>query len=490
MIQLPIRRIGIGGIAIESCTFNPQPTQLADFNLLRGDAIAVRYPFLPQWRWQMRDDITWVPCVYARSLPGGPVEQSAYETMKAELLERIRAALPLDGFLLDLHGAMFVLGMRDAEADLAESIRDLVGPACVISASMDLHGNVSDRLVALVDLFTAYRTAPHIDTVETRQKACANLVRALDQNLKLYRAWVPIPIILPGERTSTEVEPGRGVYASIAESDRLPEVLDASLWVGYVWADEPRSHAAAVVTAIDAQVAEREALRIARNYWAARSHFGFCAPTGDVDWCIAQAVAFPGNAIFISDSGDNPTAGGAGDVPSTIGHLLAHPDIARGAVSAIYASIPDALAVQACQRVELGQTVEVSLGGKLDPLHAQPLIVRGEVWRLVQDDPVAGDIAVLRSGGLHIILTSRRKPYHLITDFTTLGLHPNDFKITVVKIGYLEPELRDCARATFLALSPGAVNQDIPRLTYHHIVRPMFPLDNTFDCALEAKVFG
>ena len=91
MIQLPIRRIGIGGIAIESCTFNPQPTQLADFNLLRGDAIAVRYPFLPQWRWQMRDDITWVPCVYARSLPGGPVEQSAYETMKTELLERIRA---------------------------------------------------------------------------------------------------------------------------------------------------------------------------------------------------------------------------------------------------------------------------------------------------------------------------------------------------------------------------------------------------------------
>ena len=434
--------------------------------------------------------MVWLPTLYARSLPGGPVERPAYEAMKAELLERIRTVPPLDGFLLDLHGAMFVQGMTDAEADLAQAIRDLVGPDCVISASMDLHGNVSDRLVGLVDLFTAYRTAPHIDTLETRQKACANLVRVLDEGLRVCRAWVPVPVLLPGERTSTEVDPGREVYASLRESDGLPEVLDASLWVGYVWADEPRSHATAVVTATDPDVAAREALRIGTNYWCARPAFGFCAPTGDVDWCIAQALQQDGNAIFISDSGDNPTAGGAGDVPFTIGHLLAAPPIATGVLTAIYASIPDAAAVLTCYAAGEGQTVSVSLGGKLDPIHAQPLPVTGEVWRLVRDDSVAGNIAVLRCGGLHIILTSRRKPYHLIKDFTALGLHPNDHKITVVKIGYLEPELRDCARAAFLALSPGAVNQAIPRLTYQHIQRPIYPLDNTFDATLEAKVFG
>lgn len=493
MTQAP-KRIGIGGIAIESSTFNPQPSHLSDFTLLRGDAIGVRYPFLPNWRWQNRGDLTWLPSFYARSLPGGPVERAAYERMKAELLEHVRAALPLDGFLFDVHGAMFVLGLNDAEADLAEAIRAVVGPHCVISASMDLHGNISARLVQAVDLFTAYRTAPHIDTLETRQKAVANLVRVLDENLNVCRAWVPIPVILPGERTSTEVEPGRAVYASIAESDPLPEVLDASLWVGYVWADEARSHATAVVTALATErgkaIAQREALRIADNYWLARRDFGFCAPTGDVDWCIAQALATEGNAIFISDSGDNPTAGGAGDVPTTIGRLLANESIASGAATVIYASIPDAEAARACYAAGVGQSVSLSLGGKLDPIHAQPELVQGTVVTLFANDAVGGDIAVVRCGGLHIIVTTRRKPYHIIKDFTNLGLHPIDYKITVVKIGYLEPELRETARAAFLALSNGAVNQAIPRLTYQHVARPIYPLDSSFEATLEAQVFA
>jgi microcystin degradation protein MlrC len=482
-------RIGIGGIAIESSTFSPLHSTREDFTLLRGDQMLSRYPFMPGWRFRNRDDMTWLPGLYARAIPGGAVEREAYAQMKAELLERVQAALPLNGFLLDIHGAMNVLGMDDAEADLAEAIRALVGPACVISASMDLHGNVTARLVELVDIFTAYRLSPHEDVLQTREKACANLLHCLDNHIRPLRAWVRIPVILPGERTSTTVEPGRSVYASLQESDGVPGILDASLWVGYVWADEPRSSACAVVSGTDAGAVRREAERIARRYWDARADFDFVAPAGSADWCIDQALACAGNAVFISDSGDNPTAGGAGDIPTFIERLLARPAFAQAQLTAIYASVPDAVAAAACKAAGLGGEVTISIGGKLDPIHGAPLPIQGHVAALLADDPVGGDIAVVRVGGVHVIITSRRKPYHVISDFVNLGLEIAAHKLTVVKIGYLEPELRQAARHAFLALTDGSVNQDIPSLTYERVQRPIFPLDQEFTPDLAAQLF-
>jgi microcystin degradation protein MlrC len=484
-------RIGIGGIAIESSTFSPLPSRKEDFTILRGVEMASRYPFMPAWDFRGRTDIQWLPCLQAKAIPGGPVVRDSYADMKHELLERIRAVLPLDGFYLDIHGAMNVLGIDDAEADLAAAIRDLVGAGCLISAGMDLHGNVSERLVELVDMFTAYRLAPHDDVLQTREKACAMLIDCLDKQIRPLRGWVRIPVILPGERTSTLVEPGKSVYANLQESDMVPGILDASLWVGYVWADEPRSSASVVVTGTDPASVRHEAEKIARRYWDTRKEFAFVVRAGSADWCIEQAIAIPGNAVVISDSGDNPTAGGAGDIPYFISRLLAQEVFASGQLSAIYAGISDPLAVTACFAAGVGQDVEVSLGGKLDPVHAQPLPVRGTVAALLSDDPVGGRIAVLRAGGVQIILTSRRKPYHYLQDFTNLGLDPATHKITVVKIGYLEPELRQIARHALLALTPGAVNQDIPALNYQRVIRPIYPLDPDFAAPdLSANLFG
>jgi microcystin degradation protein MlrC len=484
-------RIGIGGIAIESSTFSPLPSTRDDFTILRGDEMSVRYPFMPDWYFRERDDITWLPCLQAKAIPGGSVVREGYESMKDDLLEQIRAALPLDGFYLDIHGAMNVQGMDDAEADLAAAIREVVGPDCLISAGMDLHGNVSARLVELVDMFTAYRLAPHDDVLLTREKACALLLHCLDQGIRPMRAWVRIPVILPGERTSTLVEPGKSVYASLKESDGVPGLLDASLWVGYVWADEPRSSASVVVTGTDAATIKREAEKIARRYWNARRDFEFVATAGSADWCIEQALAFPGDGVVISDSGDNPTAGGAGDLAYFVGRLLASPPFASGEQSAIYASIPAPDAVEACFAAGVGGEVEVSLGGRLDRVHAPPLAIRGTVETLFADDPVGGKIAVLRSGGVRIIITTRRKPYHYRKDFTDLSLDPTTHKVTAVKIGYLEPELRQMARKALLALTPGAVNQDIAALTYRRVVRPIFPLDpEVEDADLTPRLFG
>jgi microcystin degradation protein MlrC len=476
-VSAPGPRIGVGGIAIESSTFSPLPSRLDDFLVLRGDAMIERYPFMPGWSFPGRPDVRWLPCLQARAIPGGPVTRDAYDEMKEELLDRVRQALPLDGFYLDVHGAMAVQGMDDAEADLAWAIRDVVGPGCLISAGMDLHGNVSERLVAAVDLFTAYRLAPHEDVVETRERACANLLRCLSEGLRPLRAWVRVPVVLSGERTSTRVEPARGIYAGLTASDAVPGVIDASLWVGYVWADEPRAGATVLVTGTDPDAIRGQAEAIARRWWEARARFVFGVPAGSADWCIEQALAAGGTGVVISDSGDNPTAGGAGDVPHLTERLLAEPRLAGGERTAVHASIVDADAVAACFAAGVGGEVGAAIGGKLDPVHGRPLALRGRVHALLDDDPTGGPIAVLRSGGVHVILTTRRKPYHHVADFAALGLAIAEHDITAVKIGYLEPELHEAASAAFLALTPGAVNQDIPSLPYRRLQRPIYPLD-------------
>ena len=484
-------RIGIGGIAIESSTFSPLHSTIDDFTIHRGDEMREIYPYLPEWHWEGRGDIAFVPCLKARSLPGGPVTGEAYAAMKTELLARIEAATPLDGFFLDLHGAMSVVGMDDAEGDLATAIRAVVGPECVISAGMDLHGNVSEQLVAQVDVFTCYREAPHIDAQETKERAVRHLVHCLDTGTRPHRAFVRIPVMLPGERTSTFVEPGKTVYGRLSESDAVAEVIDPSLWVGYVWADQPRTNATVVVSGPDVAAITGEAERIARRYWDARHNFGFGVPTGDPDWAIDQALALDRKAVIISDSGDNPTAGGAGDVPFMVARLLARPELAGGEKSAIVAAVPSGEAVRACLAAGVGAEVEVKIGGVLDPINGSPLDLRGTVHAIRRNDAVGGDIAVVRRGGVHVIIPTRRKPYHHLADFAAVDLRIADHDLTVVKIGYLEPELREAASAAFMALSPGAVNQDIPSLPYERVNRPIFPLDPDMpDPDLTPVVFG
>ncbi|HEV2068035.1 MAG TPA: M81 family metallopeptidase [Thermomicrobiales bacterium] len=470
-------RIGIGGIAIESSTFSSLVSTKSDFTIQRGDEITASYPYFENGTFEGRRDVEWFPTFKARSIPGGPVDAATYQRFKTELLDRLRASLPLDGFFFDIHGAMSVVGMDDAEGDLVAAIRETAGPGCVISAGMDLHGNVSDDLVRAVDVFTAYREAPHIDAMESKARAVRLLLRSLDEGIRPFRAWARIPVILPGERTSTFREPGKTVYARLAESDAVPGVVDASLWVGYVWADQPRASATTVVTGTDPAAIRDEAEKIARRYWDARHEFDFDRPSGTADWTIAEALRANRKSVIISDSGDNPTAGGAGDIPYFAERLLANPVLASGERTAIVAAIPSPGAATIAKAAGRGASVSVMIGGVLDPVNGSPLDLTGTVHAVHENDPVGNDIVVIRSGGVHVIIPSRRKPYHRIQEFRNVDLDPAEHDIMVVKIGYLEPELREAASLSFIALTPGAVNQDIPSLPFHRVVRPVFPLD-------------
>jgi microcystin degradation protein MlrC len=463
-------RVGIGGVHIECSTFTPILTTIDDFAVRRGKELLDRYAFT-------RDrTVEWVPLVHARAVPGGPVHPDTYRALKEELVERLRAAGRLDGLVFDIHGAMHVPGFDDVETDLAAAVRAATGPHCLISTATDLHGSVTEALVREVDLITAHRLAPHEDEWETRERAARVLSHCLRQGIRPVRAWVRVPVLLPGEKTSTRVEPARGLWGGLADVERVPGVLDAAIWVGYAWADEPRSAAAVVVSGTDEATVAAQAGALAQRYWAARDAFAFVGPTGTAEEALAAAVAAPERPFVISDSGDNPTAGGAGDVPYLLARLLDHPAFASGDRTAIFASITDPDTVRACAAAGVGAEVDVAVGGRLDPRHGGPVRVGGRVDAVV-DDETGGLVAVLASGGVRVIVTSRRRPYHLMADYAKLGLDPERADLVVVKIGYLEPELQRLARGWMIALTPGGVDQDLIRLDHRRLTRPLHPFD-------------
>ncbi|AMM19105.1 microcystin degradation protein MlrC [Frondihabitans sp. PAMC 28766] len=470
--------IAIAGLGTESSTFSPGTTSAPAFHPLRGDDVLSRYAFLAEGS-PLRKAADWRGALVGKALPGGAVTPEAFAALSDELIERLDAMPPLDGLYFDIHGAMSVVGQDDAEGDLLARVRAVVGPDVIVSTSMDLHGNVSRRLAHQSDLIACYRMAPHEDAEETRERAVRNLVEHLASGApRPLKAWVPIPVLLPGEKTSTRIEPAKSVYATVPLVEASDGVVDAAIWVGYAWADEPRNRAVAVVTGSDAGTVGAGATRLAQGFWDARDDFAFVAPTASLDEALDTALASTARPFFISDSGDNPTAGGSGDMSWGLTRLLARPELrADDSPTVIYASVPGPGAIETAVSAGVGATVTVTAGAEIDFAHAGPVTLTGFVHSIREGDRDAETEVVIRVGGVHAILTRLRKPYHHEHDFTDLDLDPRSAAIVIVKIGYLEPELFDMSSDWILALTPGGVDQDLKRLGHHRIHRPMFPFD-------------
>ena len=484
-------RIAIAGLGIESSTFSPALTQEEAFHAKYGEQVYTSYPFFAVDS-PLRKQAVWVPALVGKSLPGGAVTREAYESLVGKILDSLKKNGPFDGLFFDIHGAMSVVGLEDPEGDLITRIRKVIGNKTLISTSMDLHGNVSWRLAQHTDLITCYRMAPHEDAMETKRRAVQNLIDRIKsgKGKPAYKAWIPIPVLLPGEKTSTRIEPAKTVYKAVAPAAVQPGVIDAAIWVGYAWADEPRNHAVVMVTGDDKAVVTRTAEQLARSFWDARMGYAFVAPTGDLKECLDKALASTKHPFFISDSGDNPTAGGAGDVTWTLTQILARPEFQSATgPSLIYASIPGPDLVEKAIAAGVGKEVDGLAGAKVDARYAPPVRLKGTVESIVHGDRDAVVEVVVRVGSVHVIVTQQRKPYHKEADFTRLGLNPRKSDIVVVKIGYLEPELYNMRADWLLALTPGGVDQNLERLPYKRIERPMFPLDKDMkDPDLKARL--
>lgn len=471
-------RIAVSGIHIECSTYNPVLNEEKDFTVVRDAQLLAS----PRFRFLQDYPATFLPTIHARAIAGGPVARATYDKFKAEMLAGLEAQKPFDGLYLAMHGAMYVEGLEDAEGDWIAAARKAVGPDCPISVSYDLHGNVSQRIIDAIDMFSTYRTAPHIDVEETMRRSVAMLVKHLQTGVKPTLLWVPVPVVLPGERTCTEDEPAKSLYARLPEMDEVDGVWDSSLMVGYVWADEPRATAAVIMTGTDRTALEQQGTQLAQAYWDAREDFVFGCETDTVEACVKKAIACETRPVVLADSGDNPTGGGVGDRADVLQEL-----IKQYAQNTIVAGIADAPATDAAFNAGVGSVLTLTLGASLD--HSSPQ-VKGdfEVVFLLDALTPSDRQAVLRTGGIDVVVSARRRPYHNISDFTVLELDPHSADIVVVKSGYLSPELAPIASPNLMALSNGVVDQFVERLPRNRKARKTFPFDRDFSYVPQVQI--
>lgn len=458
------KSIAIGGISTECSTYSHLFQTEADFNKIQGSTLVelVDFPF-------ENHKIQAQPLFYCKSLPGGAVDAEFYAKTKDQFLQQLKAACPLDGVLLLMHGAMYVPDIEDPEGDWIEAVRHIVGNHCVIAVCFDLHGNVTDKIIQNIDIFSAYRTAPHIDVKATYHRAAKHLAAALTGESRPEVVWSPIPVLISGEMSSTFVEPCKSIYAHLENYDQRNGILDTNLMVGYVWADTKAATAAAVVTCTDRQAGKETCAEIADMYWKKRNELKFDMRAGDLENVLDM---LPDKFSIIADSGDNPTAGGVGDRADVLEAV-----IKKGITKALFAGIAAPGIVEELQSRKV-YTFKIGnrLGGGGPCLTLNP-----------EKFYFKNQCAVVVFKGITIVLTEQRRPFHYHSDFTDLGIDLNNFRLLVVKSGYLSPELQSLSAPSFLALTDGAVSQRFDSLENKHRQKPMYPFQNPTEFVADVR---
>lgn len=493
------RTVVVTSFACECNVFNPEPRRLADFQILTGESYARnerQAGFVARLRATDPGLFRGVEVRFAvlyRGFTGGLIPDADFETMKGALRGHLRSLSHVDGVLLDLHGAMGVAGhgaLGDAEAELAEVVRDVCNPDALVAASFDLHGNFSARLGRALDLVSAYKTMPHVDMEETKTKALAMLLtsiqaaRAAPTRQRPCLVHLRVPVNISGDAVTTNDDGGLGreLYAWLAELEwrhRDAGLLDAAFFVGFSHADEARSSAAVVLTCADADSAEAMrplAQSIGRWYWERRAMFREPTRVPSLPWgeCVVEMRrALDDKAtLFVADIGDSTSAGASGDVPFVCRRLLELEADSRAGVAAdaganaeaptaLIAGLVDAVAVALCTSAGAGSTLPTltigaahalphlaQYGAGCDPLTLTDVavcaLVNGGEWAIIQV-----------SRRTTVVLQRRAWAFYNCSDLERLppAFRPQNFDVAVFKTGV---NIDDLAK---LAAPPGSFQQ-------------------------------
>ncbi|MBC8233726.1 MlrC C-terminal domain-containing protein [bacterium] len=283
--------------------------------------------------------------------------------------------------------------------------------------------------------------------------------------VKLLLDWEPRPA---GENI---------VFWDGKDQDGVANVFEHKDFVYRILTNTFPENSVIVTAERDKQLAQKCAAQLGEAVWKQREEFKTDVETASVDEAISKALKAPESNVFISDSGDNITAGGAGDIPLFVEGLLK-----AGAPDAVVAGISDPEAVARCVEVGKGVSLTIEIGGKLDKINGSPLSVTGKVIHLSPNlsEEKGPSLAVLRVEGVDIVLTSTRQAFTTLESFHRVGIDALKRKIVVVKLGYLFPQLRDNAPRAIMALSPGFTDLRMEMLPFQRVRRPIFPLDKDF----------
>lgn len=489
-------RLFLAALAHETNTFSPLPTTRGSFEegLLhhRGDSATIAkarqfagFADVLDIARHRGDDCVTGMCAWAQ--PGGPLPRADYEELRDELLADLRAAGRVDFVFLVLHGAMVAQGNYwDCEGDILRRVRGIVGDATPVGALLDLHGNVSEDMVASGAILVACKEYPHVDYPERAEELYSLLVRAAREGLRTRTVMRRVPML--GIMGTTE-EPMRGFVRAMQAREREPGILSVSAMHGFPWSDTPYTSAAMLVVHDgDDALAAEHAGRIARSL--ASEFFGLRdtapAPRLPIDAAIDAArhesERVGGRPVVIADGSDNPGGGAPCDSTFLLRALLER-EISGAALGMIW----DPESVAAAAAAGVGREVRLRIGGKSGPMSGEPVEATVTVLSSRDDatqrsfgelrDELGAAVAV-RLGGIDIVLNSLRQQVFSPDCFTQLGIDVAAKRFVVVKsTQHFRAHFDPIAGATVYCDAPGALNANLAALPYRNLRRPIWPLD-------------
>jgi microcystin degradation protein MlrC len=486
-------RLAALGLHHESNTFSPMRGDLDQFRragVARGFDIVERYATshatMGGFLEAAAPDVDVVPLFFATLTPMGTITADAFERLTYEMLHLLQQRGPWDGVLLAQHGAAVSDTFRDADGEIAARVRRLVGPDTPIGMAIDMHANVSQRMVDHTTVTVAYRTNPHVDA-RARARECAGLiVRTIRGEIRPVQALAMSPLVINILQQDTGQQPMCDLLADADIAGARPGMLSTSVLEGFPYADVAEMGMSFLaVHDGDESEARDAAWWLAARAWQRRDAFdGRGVPPVAALKAAAAASAGP---VVLMDVGDNIGGGGPADSTVLLEHALTL-DIPR-----YLQTLYDPKAVRACWGAGAGATVAVRAGGKTDDQHGRPVRLSAHVrtlsdGRFEEPEPRhggqrffdAGPTAVLETaGGQTIVLTSERVPNTSLQQMHALGIDPAQMQVIVAK-GVNAPRAAYAPIASQIVLvdTPGVTSADLSRFTYHHRRRPLFPFED------------
>ena len=468
-------RIAIGGIVHETNTYADESsglTPIDSFDVRRGVDV-LRYAGTRTFVGGMlaageAGDHEIVPTLHAWAQPSGTIDADAYRQLKAELLERIAAALPVDAVVVDSHGAGVVDVVEDLEADLGAAIRIVIGAEIPLLTTLDLHGSITEEMNQVFDLMLGVYDYPHVDMYGRGVEAIEAVPRIVSGEWRPTTHVERLPMLLPP--STTDISPAKEIRQRCLDLQSQPGVLRCTFFHGFPFTDIAATGSSVVVTTDDDPALARSiAQQVAGEIWTRRQEFRLETLTPEI--AIPQAIRVAGERggpVVVNDTADNTGGGAPGDATHVLRAL-----IEAAPSRACFGFIFDPDVARQAHAAGAGSTIEVSLGGKHDDIHGSPLDLSVYVkatsdGRFIYSSPMLaglaanyGPMARLQVGGrdgLDILVGSERSQ---VFDPEVFALHGID--VTTCDIVVLKSSQH--FRAGFAAIATEIITADSPGLT-------------------------
>ncbi len=479
-------RLFTATLATETNTFSPLPTSLENYResvfLRPGEhpTDAPRMCTAPLFVGRIRAKAEGFELIegscFAAS-PAGTTNGADYEAMRDEILDQLKAALPVDGLLLGLHGAMVAHGYDDVEGDIIERARAIVGPRCVIGVELDPHCHLTLKRVAASDIIVLYKEFPHTDVVERAEDVLDLVLRTLRGQIKPVTSVYDCRQI---QSYPTTIQPMRGLVDRIIAMEGKDGILSVSIAHCFPYGDVPEIGTRVLVIA-DGDKKKADALATALGEELVSLRGKTSPQFFDVPGGVGEARAFNDLPVVIADPADNAGGGAPSDNTDILRHL-----ITEKVEDACLGPIWDPIAVRICFDAGLGAKIALRFGGKIAPSSGQPVDAEVEIVGLKRDAwqrfgptqvPV-GDCAAVRVGGVDVVLIAKRTQATGLELFTNLGIDPARKKIVVVKsTNHFMAAYGPIAKKVVYVESSGPLRRDHRKMPYTKVQRPIWPLD-------------